>query len=123
MKSNGGGGRYAKLAISLDSNSDRGPFGREADGSSVGSQVVEVSDKATETTPSLCQYYADEDESYGQTLLEDYYDPDLHDHLQCYDNDYSDSFDEEEGVYSAVSSVLTFPKHHRIPLYWKMQDA
>ena len=99
VKSNGGGGRYAKLAISLESHSDRGGLlaGVEADGSSVGSQVIEVSDKATETTPSLCQYTDDEEESYGQTLLEDYYDPDLHDHLQCYDNDFSDSFDEEEG--------------------------
>ena len=91
------GGRYAKLAISLESNCDS--VGTTAvDSSTVGSQVVEVSDKATETTPSLCQYGDDDEEGYSleNSLLEDYYDPADLDQLQCYENEFSDSYDEEE---------------------------
>ena len=96
------GGRYAKLAISLESNCDSVDTTAaklDSSSSTVGSQVVEVSDKATETTPSLCQYAGDDDEegySLENSLLEDYYDPADLDQLQCYENDFSDSYDEEE---------------------------
>ena len=93
------GGRYAKLAISLESNCDSvGTTKLDSISSTVGSQVVEVSDKATETTPSLCQYGDDDEEGYSleNSLLEDYYDPADLDQLQCYENEFSDSYDEEE---------------------------